>query len=79
MIANGGLLTEFRSHTKPDGPNFPSRNRIVAGICDALIAIESGIKGGSLITAELGKSYNKDVFAFPGRVNDVKSEGCNFL
>ena len=79
MITNGGLLTEFRSQTKPDRQNFPSRNRIVAGISDAVIVIESGIKGGSLITAELGNSYNKDVFAFPGRANDTKSEGCNFL
>ena len=79
MISNGGLLTEFRSLTKPDRQNFPSRNRIVAGISDAVIVIETGIKGGSLITAELGNSYNKDVFAFPGRVNDARSEGCNFL
>lgn len=79
MITNGGLLTEFRSQTKPDRQNFPSRNRIVAGISDAVIVVESGIKGGSLITAELGNSYNKDVFAFPGRANDTKSEGCNFL
>jgi DNA processing protein len=79
MITNGGLLTEFRSLTKPDRQNFPSRNRIVAGISDAIIVVETGIKGGSLITAELGNSYNKDVFAFPGRINDTKSEGCNFL
>ncbi|MEO8762867.1 MAG: DNA-processing protein DprA [Ginsengibacter sp.] len=79
MIHNGGLLTEFRSLTKPDRQNFPSRNRIVAGISDAVIVIETGIKGGSLITAELGNGYNKDVFAFPGRVNDTRSEGCNFL
>lgn len=79
MITNGGLLTEFRSFTKPDRQNFPSRNRIVAGISDAIIVVETGIKGGSLITAELGNGYNKDVFAFPGRINDIKSEGCNFL
>ncbi len=79
MILQGGLLTEFRSLTKPDRQNFPSRNRIVAGISDAVIVVETGIKGGSLITAELGNGYNKDVFAFPGRVNDTKSEGCNFL
>lgn len=79
MSAQGGLLTEFRSNTKPDRQNFPSRNRIVAGISDAVIVIETGIKGGSLITAELGNGYNKDVFAFPGRVNDSKSEGCNYL
>ena len=79
MIKNGGLLTEFRSCTKPDRQNFPGRNRIVAGISDAIIVIESGLKGGSLITAELGNGYNKDVFAFPGKANDIKSEGCNFL
>ncbi len=79
MTEQGGLLTEFRSYTQPDKPNFPKRNRIVAGICDALIVIESGKKGGSLITAELGNSYNKDVFAIPGKVNELKSEGCNYL
>lgn len=79
MTEQGGLLTEFCSNTKPDKQNFPKRNRIVAGICDALIVIESGKKGGSLITAELANSYNKDVFALPGRSTDNKSEGCNFL
>ena len=79
MTEQGGLLTEFISETIPDKQNFPKRNRIVAGICDALVVIESGKKGGSLITAELGNGYNKDVFALPGRVNDIKSEGCNYL
>ncbi|MEO7314557.1 MAG: DNA-processing protein DprA [Ginsengibacter sp.] len=79
MIANGGLLTDFRSLTKPDRQNFPSRNRIAAGISDCIVVIESGIKGGSIITAEIGNSYNKDVFAFPGRTSDLRSEGCNFL
>lgn len=79
MIEQGGLLTEFMSGTNPDKQNFPKRNRIVAGICDALIVIESGLKGGSLITAELANGYNKDVFAIPGRCNDSKSDGCNFL
>lgn len=79
MISNGGLLTEFMSNTKPDRQNFPLRNRIVAGISDAIIVVETGIKGGSSITAEIGNGYNKDVFAIPGRVNDTKSEGCNFL
>ncbi|MDQ6762929.1 MAG: DNA-processing protein DprA [Bacteroidota bacterium] len=79
MTSNGGLLTEFRSETKPDRQNFPSRNRIVAGISDAIVVIETGIRGGSLITAELGNGYNKDVFAFPGRINDTRSEGCNYL
>ncbi len=79
MISSGGLLTEFKSNTIPDKQNFPGRNRIVAGISDAIIVIESGLKGGSLITAELGNGYNKDVFAFPGRVSDSRSEGCNYL
>ena len=75
----GGLLTEFRSNTKPDKHNFPTRNRIVAGISDATIVIETGIKGGSMITAELANGYNKDVFAIPGKVSDNKSAGCNYL
>lgn len=79
ITEQGGLLTEFKSQTNPDKQNFPKRNRIVAGMCDAVIVIESGKKGGSLITAELGNGYNKDVFAIPGRVNDLKSEGCNYL
>jgi DNA processing protein len=79
MISCGGLLTEFKSNTNPDKPNFPGRNRIVAGISDAVIVVESGIKGGSLITAELANGYNKDVFAFPGRADDTKSAGCNYL
>jgi len=76
---NGGLLTEFRSKSKPDKHNFPTRNRIVAGISDATIVIETGIKGGSMITAELANGYNKDVFAIPGRVTDHKNAGCNYL
>lgn len=79
MAADGGLLTEFRSQTNPDRQNFPARNRIVAGMSDCVIVIETGIKGGSLITAELANGYNKDVFAIPGRTNDAKSEGCNYL
>jgi len=75
----GGLLTEFRSNTKPDKHNFPTRNRIVAGMSEATIVIETGEKGGSMITAELANGYNKDVFALPGRVTDNKSAGCNFL
>ena len=79
LINKGGLLTEFMSDTIPDKQNFPKRNRIVAGICDAVLVIESCIKGGSLITAELANSYNKDVFAIPGRLTDTKSDGCNRL
>lgn len=79
MIEQGGLLTDYLSYTNPDKQNFPKRNRIVAGMCDALVVIESGKKGGSLITAELGNGYNKDVFAFPGKTTDARSEGCNYL
>ena len=79
MIKAGGLLTEFVSKTKPDKHNFPSRNRVVAGICDATIVVETGIKGGSMITAEIANSYNRDVFAVPGRSTDAKSSGCNYL
>ncbi len=79
MIESGGLLTDFKSGAKPDKQNFPKRNRIVAGICDAIVVIQSGLKGGSLITAELANGYNKDVFAIPGRIGDTKSEGCNYL
>ncbi len=79
MLQNGGLLTDFRHGTKPDKQNFPSRNRIVAGIADATLVIESAKRGGSLITAEIANSYNRDVFALPGRSNDKYSEGCNML
>jgi DNA processing protein len=76
---NGALLTEFLSETEPDRENFPMRNRIVAAMCDALLVVETGAKGGSMITANLANDYHKDVFAVPGRVRDPKSEGCNAL
>jgi DNA processing protein len=76
---DGGLLTEFRSGTQPDKHHFPTRNRIVAGMSDAIVVVETGIKGGSMITAELANGYNRDVFAFPGRTTDAKSAGCNEL
>lgn len=79
MMQNGGVLTEFLHHAKPDKHNFPKRNRIVAGMSDAVIVIETSIKGGSMITAEVANAYNKDVFAVPGRISDSKSEGCNYL
>lgn len=79
MLKNGGLLTEFLPGTNPDRENFPKRNRIIAGIADVTIVVEASIKGGALITAEIANSYNRDVYAFPGRVNDEFSEGCNFL
>ncbi len=75
----GGLLTEFPRNTKPDKHNFPKRNRIVAGMCDATIVVETPAKGGSMITAELASNYNRDVFAFPGKITDSKSTGCNYL
>ena len=79
MLLNGGLLTEFRKDTLPDKHNFPKRNRIVAGMADATIVIETAEKGGSIITAELANGYNRDVFAFPGKTTDTKSAGCNNL
>lgn len=79
MLDCGGLLTEFMSGTIPDRENFPKRNRIIAGLSDVTIVVEANIKGGALITAELANSYNRDVFAFPGRINDEFSLGCNYL
>ena len=79
MQDRGGLLTEFRSRVLPDRHHFPLRNRIVAGMSDATIVVETGARGGSMITAELANGYNRDVFAIPGRTSDLKSEGCNLL
>lgn len=79
MQKNGGLLTEYFSNTNPDRQNFPERNRIVAGISDATIIVESDVKGGSLITADIAFSYNRDVFTFPGNVGSQYSSGCNNL
>ncbi|HTM93141.1 MAG TPA: DNA-processing protein DprA, partial [Flavisolibacter sp.] len=75
----GGILTEFFSGTKPDKHNFPLRNRIVAGLSDATVVVETNIKGGSMITAKLADAYNRDVFAVPGRTSDKVSSGCNHL
>lgn len=79
MLENGGLLTEFMSGTDSLPVNFVRRNRIVAGISDATIVIESASSGGSLITASIAHSYSRDCFAFPGRVTDANSAGCNTL
>jgi len=79
MIRHGGILTEYPSRTIPDRENFPARNRIVAGMCDATIVIESARQGGALITADLANGYNRDVFALPGRVTDSYSQGCHEL
>lgn len=76
VLTNGALLSEFRHGVKPDKHHFPTRNRIVAGMADATIVIETGVQGGSIITAELANGYNKDVFAFPGKITDPKSAGC---
>lgn len=76
---NGGILTEFFSKTKPDKHNFPLRNRVVAGLCDATVVVETNLKGGSMITAKLADAYNRDVFAVPGRTIDKASSGCNYL
>ena len=79
MIEQGGLLTEYHSQVEMHASFFPQRNRIVAGMCDAIVVIESALKGGALITANIANSYNRDVFAIPGRVGDKYSSGCNFL
>ncbi|RAJ73902.1 DNA processing protein [Chitinophaga dinghuensis] len=79
MMNCGGLLTDYPSKTLPDRQNFPRRNRIVAGLTDATVVIESGQKGGSLITAELAGGYNRDVFAVPGHVGDWHATGCHEL
>ncbi|TAE85006.1 MAG: DNA-protecting protein DprA [Bacteroidetes bacterium] len=79
MLNNGGLLTEFPSKTNPDRENFPQRNRIVAGLSDVLVVVETGVKGGAMITAEIANTYNKEVMAVPGRASDEFSFGCNSL
>ncbi len=79
MISQGGLLTEYMSQTRADKLNFVKRNRIVAGMCDATILVESASKGGGLITCSIAQDYNRQVFAFPGAVGAPYSEGCNQL
>lgn len=79
MLECGGLLTDFPSGTEPDRPNFLRRNRIVAGMSDCTIVVESAEKGGSLVTADIAFSYGRDVYSFPGRVGDSHSKGCNNL
>lgn len=78
-LEKGGILTEYMSGTEPIGPNFVARNRIIAGLADAVVVVESRIKGGSLITADIAFSYNRDLFAFPGRPSDINSAGCNLI
>jgi len=79
ITEKGALITEFLHDEKPESANFVKRNRIIAGLADATIVVESGEKGGALITADIANSYNRDVFAFPGRISDKYSSGCNRL
>ncbi|MDR3286733.1 MAG: DNA-processing protein DprA [Prevotellaceae bacterium] len=79
IIQQGALITDFTSQAKFDRTNFLSRNRIIAGLADATIVVESGKKGGALVTADIATSYNRDVLAFPARVGDEYSAGCNWL
>lgn len=79
MLGTGGLVTDFPSQTKIDPSNFLRRNRIIAGLADAVVVAESGEKGGALVTADIAASYDRDVFVFPGRVGDLYSKGCNRL
>lgn len=79
MLEQGGLLTDFPSKSRIDPPNFIRRNRLIAGLGDVTVVVESGEKGGALITADIAGSYNREVCAFPGRANDPRSKGCNYL
>jgi len=79
MMEKGGIISEFPSGTPSLRDNFPARNRIIAGMSDAIVVVESAYKGGSMITAEFGNNYNRDVFAVPGRITDGYSEGCHRL
>lgn len=79
MQKNGGILSEYMSGCEPEKEHFPDRNRIIAGLSDAVVVVEAAVKGGALITAEYANNYNRDVFALPGRVQDEVSVGCNRL
>ena len=79
MLGNGALITEQRFGAQPDAHHFPARNRIIAGLCDALVVVEASEKGGALITADIAASYNRDIFAVPGNVDLSSSAGCNKL
>lgn len=79
MLENGGLLTDFTSETTLAPENFPKRNRIIAGLSDAVVVVESKASGGAIITADIAFSYSREVFAFPGRSDDISSQGCNKL
>lgn len=79
MLVSGGLLTESPPGTKPDAHLFPARNRIIAGLSDAVVVVEAAAKGGALITAEYANNYHREVFAVPGQLNQAFSAGCNKL
>ncbi len=79
MLETGGLLTEYPPGTKPEAPYFPARNRIIAGLAEAVIVVEAAVKGGALITAEIANSYDREVLAVPGNIGQSFSEGCNKL
>ncbi|MFO7617415.1 MAG: DNA-processing protein DprA [Bacteroidales bacterium] len=79
ITGQGALLSDFFSNNQPDPRNFIRRNRIIAGLSEATLVIESGVKGGAIVTAEMANSYNRDVFAVPGRPDDLMSKGCNHL
>lgn len=79
MLDNGGLITEFPSRTRPDRELFPMRNRIIAGLADCTVVIETDSRGGSMITAHIAHSYGREVYALPGRTDDLHSAGCNLL
>lgn len=79
MCENGGLLTEYAFNAPPDREHFPMRNRIIAGLCDAVLVVETAVSGGSMITAKLAQGYDREVFAVPGRVKDPFSHGCHLL
>ncbi len=79
IARQGGLISDFFSHNLPEPKNFIRRNRIIAGLSEATLVIESGIRGGALVTAEMANSYDRDVLAVPGRPDDLMSKGCNYL
>ena len=79
MMKDGALVTELPSGSPFAPGNFPARNRVIAGLSDCTVVVESGPKGGSLITADIANSYDREVFAYPGRPSDPRSEGCNWL
>jgi DNA processing protein len=79
MQTNGGLVSEFTTTQRMCAELFPMRNRLIAGMSDATVVVESDLKGGSMITAYLAHSYHREVFALPGRINERSSAGCNAL